>query len=128
MRRLLLDTQVLLWWLVDDPRLGATTRAMIGDPRNTVFASAASAWQMSIKAQLGKLEVPDDLESVLEAEGFESLPITFFHGERAGALPPLHRDPFDRMLVAQAQAEGLDLVSGDTMVRRYGVRVLDPAR
>ena len=125
MRRLLLDTHALLWWLSDDARLGARARSLIADPHNEIYVSAASAWEISIKKSLGKLDAPDDLDAIVEEEGFGKLPISFFHGERAGALPPLHRDPFDRMLVAQAQAEGLDIVTGDDMLENYGVRTID---
>lgn len=125
MRRLLLDTHVLLWWLADDPKLGPHARQLIQDERNEVFVSAASAWEISIKKAMGKLKAPDDLDGIVEEEGFDKLPISFFHGERAGNLPSLHRDPFDRMLIAQAQAEGLDLVSGDAMLGRYGIKVVD---
>ncbi len=125
MRRLLLDTHVLLWWLADSPQLGPGARALIADPHNAVIVSSASAWEISIKKALGRLEAPDDLDGVVEEEGFEKLAISFFHGERAGELPPLHRDPFDRMLIAQAQAEGLDLVTGDRMLGQYGVKTVD---
>lgn len=125
MRKLLLDTHTLLWWLADDSQLGPHTRALIEDGRNAVFVSAASAWEISIKKTLGKLDAPDDLDSLLEHEGFEKLAISFFHGEKAGELPPLHRDPFDRMLVAQAQAEGLDIVTRDQMIPKYGVKTID---
>lgn len=128
MRRLLLDTHVLLWWLADDPGLGRHVRVVIQDARNDVHISAASAWEIAIKRALGKLEAPDDLESIVEEEGFEKLPITFFHGEQAGRLPPVHRDPFDRMLIAQAQAEGLEIVSHDSVFSRYGVRQIDASR
>lgn len=127
MQRVLLDTHAFLWWLADDARLGPKARAVIADPENTVFVSAVSGWEIAIKAALGKLELdmPDSLDALVEDEGFVHLPITFFHGEQAGWLPPHHRDPFDRMLVAQAQAEGLRIVSGDPDIRSYGVRVLD---
>ena len=125
MKRLLLDTHVLLWWLADDPRLGPRARALIADPRNTVFVSSASAWEISIKKSLGRLDAPDDLDGIVETEGFERLAVSFFHGERAGALPSLHRDPFDRMLIAQAQAEGLDVVTGDDALEAYGIRIVD---
>lgn len=128
MRRLLLDTHVLLWWLADDPRLGSRARELMADPRNVIFVSSASAWEISIKKSLGRLEAPDDLDGILETEGFEILAISFFHGERAGLLPPLHRDPFDRMLIAQAQAEGLDIVTGDGALADYGVRTIDALR
>ena len=125
MRKLLLDTHTLLWWLADDPQLGSRARARIEDERNTVFVSAASAWEISIKKALGKLEAPDNLDSFVEDEGFSKLAISFFHGEKAGELPPLHRDPFDRMLIAQAQAEGLDIVTRDAMIAKYGVKTID---
>ena len=125
MRRLLLDTHTLLWWLADDLQLGRRARVLIEDQRNAVFVSAASAWEISIKKAFGKLEAPDGLDELVEDEGFEQLPISFFHGERAGALPSLHRDPFDRMLVAQAQAEGLDLITADPMIAKYGVKTID---
>lgn len=125
MRRLLLDTHAFLWWLVDDPRLGEKARGVIADPANEVFVSAASGWEAAIKAVLGKLELPGPLDAVVEEEGFTHLPISFFHGEQAGSLPPHHRDPFDRMLVAQAQAEGLTVVTADPDIAAYGVRTLD---
>ena len=128
MKRILIDTHVLLWWLGDDAALGSETRKTIQAADNVVYVSAASIWEISIKKSLGKLKAPDDYEMILEEEGFETLPISIFHAEQAGALPPLHRDPFDRMLVAQAQAEGLVLMSGDRRISDYGVRLLDPCR
>lgn len=127
MRRVLLDTHTLLWWLADDSRLGPAARALIADERNEAWVSAASAWEISIKRALGKLEAPEDLDSIVADEGFERLPVTFFHGEQAGALPPLHRDPFDRMLIAQAQAEGLELVTADERLAAYAVRIVNAA-
>jgi len=123
-RRLLLDTHTLLWWLADDDRLGVRARELIADERNEAYVSAASAWEISIKRGLGKLEAPEDLDAIVEEEGFITLPITFFHGERAGSLPALHRDPFDRMLIAQAQAEGLDIVTADERIGSYAVRTV----
>jgi PIN domain nuclease of toxin-antitoxin system len=125
MKRLLLDTQALLWWLADAPSLGPNARQLIENENNEVYVSAASAWEISIKKSIGKLKAPDDLDGVIDEEGFEKLPVTFFHGERAGELPAIHRDPFDRMLIAQAQAEGLDIVSSDGVLVRYGVKVID---
>jgi PIN domain nuclease of toxin-antitoxin system len=124
MRRLLLDTHVFLWWLSDDPALGAEARQMIGEPRNQVLVSAASIWEISIKQAKGMLEAPEDLEVLVEDEGFTKLPISLFHGQQAGKLPEIHRDPFDRMLIAQAQAEGLELVTADGIIPQYGVRVI----
>lgn len=125
MRRLLLDTHALLWWLSGDSSLGERARAAIADPRNVVFVSAASGWEISIKRAIGKLRVEaEDLDSIVEEEGFTHLPITFFHGTQAGTLPQHHKDPFDRMLVAQAQAEGLTIVTADAEISDYGVQVL----
>jgi PIN domain nuclease of toxin-antitoxin system len=124
MRRLLLDTHVFLWWLADAPQLGDETRASIADGANPVFVSAVTGWEISIKGVLGKLDAPDGLDALVEAEGFEHLPISFFHGEQAGALPDHHKDPFDRMLIAQAQAEGLVIVTADRTIPQYGVRVV----
>ncbi len=128
MRRLLLDTHTFLWWLGGDPSLGERARAAIADPRNQVFVSAATGWEIAIKRAIGKLRIEDeDLDSIVEEEGFNRLPITFFHGTQAGALPQHHKDPFDRMLVAQAQAEGLTILTADPEISKYGVQVL-PAR
>ncbi|MGC3873665.1 type II toxin-antitoxin system VapC family toxin [Halomonas sp. GXIMD04776] len=124
MRRILLDTHVFLWWLADDPQLGANAREAIAESRNTIFVSAASIWEISIKRQFGKLDALNDLDRIIEDEGFTALPITLFHGEQAGNLPLHHRDPFDRMLIAQGQAEGLALMSSDTAFVAYGIRVI----
>ncbi len=128
MRRLLLDTHTLLWWLADTPALGPASRALIAEPGNVIFVSAASIWEIAIKKALGKLSAPEGLDAILEEQGFEALPIEVFHAEQAGILPRHHRDPFDRMLIAQAQAEGLALVSADPQMAAYGIRVLDPGR
>lgn len=124
MRRLLLDTHAFLWWLSDDSSLGEDARQMIGEPRNQVLVSAASIWEISIKQAKGMLDAPEDLEALVEDEGFTKLPISLFHGQQAGKLPEIHRDPFDRMLIAQAQAEGLELVTADGIIPQYGVRVV----
>ena len=124
MQRLLLDTHAFLWWLADAPQLGELARKAIGDERNDVFVSAATGWEVAIKRAAGKLQAPDNLDVMVEDSGFSHLPITFFHGEQAGALPMHHRDPFDRMLIAQAQAEGLIIVTKDPYIPRYGVRTL----
>jgi PIN domain nuclease of toxin-antitoxin system len=124
MRRLLLDTHVFLWWLAHDPRLGAQAKVAIADTANPVFISAASGSEIAMKRQLGKLSAPDNLDAAVEAEGFAHLPITFFHAEQAGLLPGDPSDPFDRMLVAQARAEGLLIVTADPNIARYGIRTL----
>ena len=121
--RLLLDTHVVIRWLaaldMDD-----NARAAIGDPANAVFVSAVSAWEISIKKSLEKLDAPDDLEHQLERHGFEPLFITVRHGIDAGALPRHHSDPFDRMLIAQARADGFTLVTRDSVFTTYDVPLL----
>ena len=120
---LLLDTHVFLWWLEENERISPLLRTSIGSsPR--VVVSAASAWEAAIKASLGKLRMPGAFEDGVDACGFEKLPIAFRHAERAGRLPPHHRDPFDRMLVAQAIEEKLTLVSADRQFDRYHVPLL----
>ena len=122
--RLLLDTHVLLWWLADDPSLGAEARTAIAAGESTVFVSAASAWEISIKQAVGKLHGPSDLERQLAPNRFEPLAITIAHVYEAGTLPRHHDDPFDRMLVAQAMAAGLTLVTRDRRMARYGAVTL----
>ncbi|MCE3243505.1 MAG: PilT protein [Deltaproteobacteria bacterium] len=120
--RLLLDTHVLLWWLSDDRKLAKNARDIIANSDNDVLVSSASAWEISIKAALGRLEIElDDLESALVKNGFRSLPIGLQHALTAGRLPNVHRDPFDRMLVAQASIEELRVVSHDRVFERYGL-------
>ena len=128
MRRVLLDTHVLLWWLINDPRLGEMARVCIADSRNEVFVSAATNWEVSIKKAIGKLEVPDNLDVIIEEKGFYKLPVSNFHGDQAGKLPLHHRDPFDRMLIAQAQSEGLELITKDEVFPLYSVRIIDALR
>jgi PIN domain nuclease of toxin-antitoxin system len=121
--RLLLDTHALLWWLADEA-LTAQARDAIADPANLVVVSAASAWEISIKKALGKLAAPDDLEQQLQAGGLAPLPISIAHGVAAGQLPRHHEDPFDRMLIAQAFAEGLTIMTRDKRFDDYGVALL----
>ncbi len=118
---LLLDTHALLWWLADDPTLSDVAVAVISDESNAVFVSAASAWEISIKAALGKLDVPDDLLGAMGESDLAPLPITVEHALLAGVLPPVHSDPFDRMLAAQATIEQLAIVTRDPEISRYGV-------
>ncbi|MCY3784042.1 MAG: type II toxin-antitoxin system VapC family toxin [Chloroflexi bacterium] len=124
MRRLLMDTHVLLWALGAEQMLGNDVRQALTDPRNDVFVSAASVWEVAIKSALGKLRAPEHLAAAVEAAGFTELPVTFIHAEQAGSLPTIHGDPFDRMLVAQAQIEGLTLVTADANMLRYPVRTM----
>lgn len=121
--RLLLDTHALLWWLADEG-LNEQARDAIADPDNLVMVSATSAWEISIKKALGKLSAPDDLEQQIAESGFAPLPISIAHGIAAGRLPRHHDDPFDRMLIAQAYAEGLTIVTHDKRFADYNVAVL----
>jgi PIN domain nuclease of toxin-antitoxin system len=124
MRRLLLDTNILLWWLTGHRSLREDIVKIIAASESEVFVSAATTWEISIKRHLGKLRAPENIEQEIEREGFSKLPITLLHGQLAGSLPDVHRDPFDRMLVAQAQAEGLELVSSDQIFAKYTVRLI----
>lgn len=120
--RLLLDTHVLLWWLADDRKLSSDARAMIGAADNQVLVSAASVWEIAIKEALKRIEIDlDELEDAILESGFEPLPIALNHAARVGGLPEVHRDPFDRMLVAQASIEELRLVTHDRIFERYGL-------
>ena len=123
--RLLLDTHVLLWWLDGDERLIPTARSLVADENNEIFVSAASAWEISTKVRIGKLpgavEVAARLPQIIVSQGFKALSITIDHALRAGALPGPHRDPFDRMLAAQAQAENVPIVSKDGIFDTYAV-------
>jgi PIN domain nuclease of toxin-antitoxin system len=122
---LLLDTHALLWWLAGDDQLSETARGAIADEANEIFVSAATAWEIAASIRLGKLPAPalagGGVRRAIAAQGFHELAITVDHGERAGSLPGSHRDPFDRMLIAQAQAEAMTLVSNDSVFDSYGV-------
>ena len=121
--RLLLDTHALLWWLTDDPQLSATARQWLGDEANQVLVSAASAWEIATKQRIGKLQgiapVADWYNDLVAADGFLHLPITHAHALRAGAFAAAHRDPFDRMLAAQADLESLSLLTCDTALAAF---------
>ena len=125
MKRLLLDTHVWLWWLKNDVKI-QNILEVIAKPQNEVYVSAASIWEISIKRALGKLEAPNDLDQIVEGKGFLPLPISLLHGQNAGKLPEIsdHKDPFDRMLIAQAQVEGLTIVTHDKKFARYQVAIL----
>lgn len=122
--RLLLDSHALLWWLQDDKDLARGAWAAIADGKNEVLVSAASIWEIAIKRAQGTLVTPPDIEAAVAEQSFRQLPITFEHGTAAGSLPPHHRDPFDRMLIAQAMLEGLTVVTRDPRFEAYGVRIL----
>ena len=126
--RLLLDTHTLLWWLSEPARLSKDAYASIENQANEVFLSAASVWEIAIKKNQNRLRAPDNLVKIAIERGFTSLPISFSHAEAAGALPMHHRDPFDRMLVAQATIEDLVLLTDDPHIPRYGIRTLKAAR
>jgi PIN domain nuclease of toxin-antitoxin system len=123
--RLLLDTHALIWWLAGDEQLSTTARSAIEDETNDVFVSAASAWEVATKHRIGKLlgagPLVVDFAREVRAQGFIPLPITLEHGQVAGSLVGDHRDPFDRMLVAQAREEKMGLVSIETLFDRFGV-------
>ncbi len=123
--RLLLDTHVLLWWLREDRRLPARFAAAITQPAHEVLVSAATISEASIEIALGKLEIEGDLVEEIEANGFTELPITARHAQRAGALPRHHDDPFDRLLIAQAQIDSLRLVTLDAAFRAYDLQRLE---
>jgi PIN domain nuclease of toxin-antitoxin system len=123
--RAMLDTHAFLWWVMDNPRLSATARQILEDGGNAILFSAACGWEIAIKARLGKLILPPDPRSYVTDQiarnGFEPLPITLAHALHVWTLPDHHRDPFDRMLIAQSQLTGLPLITDDPLIRRYGV-------
>jgi len=122
--RLLLDTHALLWALIAPDRLSTRATETIEAPDSDVFVSIVSPWEMSIAKALGRMDPPDDLEVQLDRRRFALLPVTLRHIEMIGLLPHHHRDPFDRMLVAQAHVEGLTIVSVDRALRRYPVSLM----
>lgn len=122
--RLLLDSHALLWWVANHPALPDAVDRLLNEGAHEVFVSAASAWEVTTKARLGKLQAGPlavDFVAEIHRQGFLPLPITLEHAQRAGTLPGPHKDPFDRMLIAQAQAENLRIVSNETVFDRYGV-------
>jgi PIN domain nuclease of toxin-antitoxin system len=125
---LLLDTQAFLWWIAGDAALSELACTEIENANNTVFVSAASAWEIATKYRIGRLPgaaaIASDLAGVLAAQGFVRLPISFAHGQAAGALPGPHKDPFDRMLIAQAMLDNMVLVFNEQPFDSYGVRRL----
>ena len=123
--RLLLDTHALLWWLAGDEALSDTARGAIGDPDNEIFVSAAAAWEIATKYRLGRLPgaaiVAADIAGAVASQGFVELPINIRDGQTAGGLPAIHKDPFDRMLIAQAIAADMVIVSNEDLFNAYGV-------
>jgi PIN domain nuclease of toxin-antitoxin system len=123
--RLLLDTHAFLWWLADNPKLVESARSAISDPSSVVWISAVSIWEISIKKALGKLQIDsDDLVQEISDNGFIELPISALHAQAAGNLLRHHDDPFDRMLIAQAQTDELFLVTHDSAFEPYGVQIV----
>ncbi len=120
----LADTHALIWALEDSPRLSPVARRTLEDPSNTILASVASAWEISIKKSLGRLDAPDDLEAAIESLGFIKRLVTFADVHRLASLPAHHRDPFDRMLVAQALEDGVPIVSRDPQIAAYQVQII----
>ena len=121
---LLLDTHAVLWWLSDDPTLSEAARVAISDPENTVYLSAVVIWEMRIRQGIGKLDLPDDFEEVVDDQAFSKLPVTVDHANAIVRLPAIHRDPFDRMLVAQAVVEEMTIVTRDRNIAEYGIDVV----
>ncbi len=126
--RLLLDTHALLWWVTDDPQLSSRVRDAILDEANDIFVSAASAWEISTKARLGRLNsmsgISDRFSELVAADGFGHLAISYLHCLRAGAYRALHRDPFDRVLAAQTEIESLTLITRDPTFSLFDSRTL----
>jgi PIN domain nuclease of toxin-antitoxin system len=124
--KVLLDTHALLWWLDGDERLSHRAREWVGDESHVVLVSAASAWEIATKVRIGKLpgaiEVAAHYRECLVEQGFTPLAISTDHALRAGCLPGPHRDPFDRMLIAQAQAENIALISNEALFDGYGIQ------
>ncbi len=123
--KLLLDTHIILWWMADDPRLKKDVRDLISSPENVVFVSAVTIWEIEIKKRLGKLSIPDNWFGVLKMDAMKALRITWEHAHGISGLPDFHRDPFDRLLVAQASLEGLTLVTHDKNILKYDVATLE---
>lgn len=121
----MLDTHAFLWWITDDPRLSRRARAVMRSGRNRLLLSAASGWEIAIKAGLGRVRIPEPVADFLldqmDRNAIEPLPVSMRHALHVATLPPLHRDPFDRMLVAQAQLEELAILTADGAVRQYPV-------
>lgn len=124
MQRLLLDTHTLLWALASPSELRPQARTAIAEPENLVHVSIASLWECTIKASIGKLDLPDDFFAVIQRGGYRLLPIQVADLDELRTLPMHHRDPFDRLLVAQARVLGLTLLTRDNAISQYDVRLL----
>ncbi len=126
--KILLDTHAFLWWIADHPKLSPRAREIIGDIGNELFLSAASGWEITIKVQIGRLKLPDEpkhfIPSQMKTNAIQSLPVLMEHALHVSTLPGHHRDPFDRLLIAQAQLEGLPIISADPQIVRYQIEVI----
>lgn len=120
----LLDTHVLLWWLSDTTKLSTEHIQLLSDSRTSIYLSAVTAWEITIKTWLGKLELPKNFWQVVEKQGYIELPITTTHARSIEFLPSIHHDPFDRLLIAQALSENMTLLTQDKMIHQYKVRCL----
>ncbi len=125
---LLLDAHILLWWLAASPELPESAEKLLRDNKNPVFVSSATMWEIAIKRSLGKLDIPNTYRDDIADQGFRELPITWDHARKTELLPSIHRDPFDRMLVAQALSEDLTLVTTDHNIRKYDVALFPEQR
>ena len=126
--KLLLDTHVFLWWIADAPQLPSYVRGLIADGKNELFFSAASCWEIAIKAQLGKISLPASpdlfIADQMTVNAIQSLPVSAIHALHVFHLPAHHRDPFDRILVAQSELEGLPIVTSDPFISKYKIRTV----
>ena len=122
--RFLIDSHALVWWFEAAPALSVPACAAIGDPANDVLISTAALWELTIKSSSGKLALPAHIETMVVGEGFSILSVSLAHLRRLGALPRHHRDPFDRMMIAQALAEGIPIATGDRAFAAYGVQIV----
>jgi PIN domain nuclease of toxin-antitoxin system len=122
MKSIIIDTHVLIWWLANDPQLGKKALKEIANTANAIFVSSATSWEISIKAKSGKLILPrpmQNMRNIVYREGFYELPIILEHGNHAGQLPLIHKDPFDRMLITQSILEGHYLMTADNDIKKY---------
>jgi len=124
MNRYLIDTHIFLWWLIGDKKLKDSVQLIIENPKNQVYVSVASLWEISIKHTLGKLPLKTNLSEMISVSGFELLSITGLHILELEKLPLLHNDPFDRMLIAQAKSENLTFITVDEKMQKYDVSIL----
>ena len=122
--RLLIDSHAFLWWRVGSSALGFAARSAIADPANEVLISIAALWELTIKEASGKLTLPDDLETIVADEEFSVLSVSFAHLRSFAVLPRLHRDPFDRMMIAQSLADGIPIATADGVFAAYGVQIV----